>query len=59
MVKQHKDILRVWDEVSADHPKKSTEWQMAMTIDQYRDRHRGDIDTSDIVDALEARLSER
>lgn len=58
MIATHKRILAVYEEVGQDHPKKSTEWRMAMTIDIYRERHNDEIDTSDIVDALEARLSQ-
>lgn len=59
MVKQDKDLCRIWDIVNNDHPGKSTEWCIQMTLDMYRFETKNSADVSDLMDALDKREDER
>lgn len=49
-----KELRRIWNEVTADNPNQSTEWQIAMALDIYNNTYPNDpADASDLMDALE------
>lgn len=54
MHRMQKELCRIWNEVTMDNTKKSTEWHIAATLEIYNNSYPNDpADEGDLMDALE------
>ena len=52
--RQEKQLQRIWNEVTADNPSKSSEWHVTVTLDIYNTSYPNDpADREDLMEALE------